>query len=472
MPQYYSIKKLLRDINTTLAHAKTPLTNFKFNITTEEDQKSYPYWPLFFCKPEDDCCSLDIDCCSLSIAIRLISLSRQSLTQEQTDNLNSAILLLLKMRNNNGSWPSIFQNNSNKISAEGVINDTVIALEALLDYGFLEDESCNAVFKDLQNIATKTDRINFFYKSIEWLLNNKIEAGWYYTTTEYIVNKNVIHPATQPTAATLLLLYRAYLLFYKIKDDRKNDIFASYNSGCRVLIEMTREDGGMGKNNTDVSRIVHTCLAFTAIAINKETPYNQQLQTMLSYIVNNSSPHAVTKLTSDDYFDTYNQNIITTGNKLKYRQINHETCPEATIAEAYSLSIENPLNLGFSSVKKYKFYRNFRYLATSIMSAQTKTGDFTGAFKCKRLLKHEFYPIYTLWNSTKVLSKMQQRHEYLSQKYYIYLNILIFLLTCAIILGILKITNNTIDTNGVIASIVASIICSSFVLIYQYYKSK
>ena len=182
-------------------------------MSRKVDGSELSFWPLFLSEGETSHpLPPEIDTCATSFGIITLSeLSIYKMSEETPNILQSLCRTLLWMRNDNGSWPSMVSTTNQPMELEGVINDTVYALNALLKLGFLTHSPEIPLIvdpkteKDLDNL---NERINLIMESIEWLLNNKIKNGWNYTSTSYLLPTDIeyIVPALLPTCNVIIIL--------------------------------------------------------------------------------------------------------------------------------------------------------------------------------------------------------------------------------------------------------------------------
>jgi len=397
-------------INNALSRANTILNDSLVTITYNATK--YKYWPLFFCRESDDFVPCDVDTCGNSVGI--VAFYKLLINFDEKPNLEllkEPVKTLLWMRNNDGYWPSLIpygQNNPQRM--EGVINDTVFALNALVDLGFLNntpdiqieyDPKTNDSIKDI------SDRIKLILKGVDWLISNRIKSGWYYTGVEYFQDIDPISPALLPTAKVALLLNKVLSDLNNLKEKDNNKI-ANLNriktEANKWISSIQNEDWGFGKKRGEKSSAVHTAIAVRALLCDVKTNNSNEravlngCKFLLKTNIARSSENDIEKV-----FDEYSQIIINDKNRILKRNIVHENFLEGNLLVSLIECFENGIINNLSPVYKNKFRRAIKKISIALLDLQEKTDSYMGAFKSHRNVPRQNYPIYALEESVNAL---------------------------------------------------------------------
>jgi hypothetical protein len=402
------LKTVLELSNSLLLHKKQ---------TTKFRDINVIFWPLFLedtkvnvgIKNENDV----LDSCATSEGlIAFNQLNINNLTVEEEQIINDAIVTIILMRNNNGSWPS-FQNNefSNKIYLEGIINDTCFAINALMDIGFLslDFKYLKGVIRDkkIVDLSNIEYRLKFILESTNWLIDNRVNNGWYYTGKEKIDLDSDYSPCLSPSISAVNTLYKVKNDISNLTPHDKNIISDLNNviaSSIRTIYQMQAAGGSFGKQRGDYGKIAHTCLALITLLTISNTNEIRIMDT-IGWLVNNKRIMKLDELNPSESFDEYFQIKSDDNKDFKKRSIHHENFVDALLLHSFvQVSISLKYYLKLKIWEKYKFSILINYFISNILKKQIKQGSLAGAFLSRRAFPNELYPIYTIEKSTTAIA--------------------------------------------------------------------
>ena len=153
-----------------------------------------------------------VDTCATSQCLSVLAKAKYN----DTDLISEAVASVVRLRNEEGSWPSAItpdelKNPEKRRKGDTAIGDNCFALTALIDANFLSDDFI--YLKHLsENYKDLYYRISFILTSVDWLLENKAKdgIGWYYTDNREAKSKSV-------TLTTLNVLQTFSEIIYCLK---------------------------------------------------------------------------------------------------------------------------------------------------------------------------------------------------------------------------------------------------------------
>lgn len=403
------MRSMSENIDQTIRHASLLLHQTR--IATPVFRGAY--WPLFFEETHETPPS-EIDSCSTSLGIMsLTEVATKHQSEEDRQTIIEAMRTLIRMRNDNGSWPSVVSIKIEAPRMEGVINDTVMALNALLDGGFMTESVIAELKAEDMTMAALDDmenRLRFIETSVDWLCNNRVQHGWFYIGTEFIENVNVMNPAILPTANVILLLKR--LLDYTKRIPAcsyAHKIQCVYDEAMNWLIQVQHTTGGYGKMWSDKPRAPHTAMSILAMCTHLEENSMRSLSKAVRWILRWYTTGGLRRIHSDDVFDEYDQVFFEEKTKYRKRVIHHETYLEGVLLSAMVEAHGHMRELKLTTFHRIQFNRLIRTLANLIMNSQPQDGPFRGAFMSRRAVPAEKYPIYSIYYAVNSLRRLQQK---------------------------------------------------------------
>ena len=411
------ITQSLNKVNTLIGHEKR---------TMVFSNKEVIHYPLFFSEEVAPNISKEyMDSCATAIGLISYKLLND-IASEDKSVINKAIRGILKMQNPDKSWSSVmYQGNENqKKQLDGIINETCFALNALIACSFLDkDYSYDASILAEFHIIDLEGRINFVIESVKWLDNNKEDNGWYYTTTRHFTETNSILPAASSTISVINTLNQVLYKLNALQNDNIhieqvniNLIKTLIQNAVNALFDMQKSSGGFSKKRGDSESITQTSNALitllqldtTYIKIEYEPKIELSIKWVLSKIKNIYDSE---KIDVTDYIDEYDQ-IIEEDQKPLKRPIRHETHLDTHIfITLLKISQSEKYLKSLSFQNKIKLYYHIRKLFHHLLKLQTDKGQYSGAFKCRRTIQSEKYPIYSTFQAIIGLKEIQRDFE-------------------------------------------------------------
>lgn len=393
-------------------------------ISMAVDGWELPFWPLFLSEGETSHpLSSEIDTCATSFGIITLSeLSMDKMSEETPNTFQSLCRTLLWMRNDNGSWPSMVSTTNQPMELEGIINDTAYALNALLKLGFLthSPEIPHIVDpkteKDLDNL---NERINLIMISIEWLLNNKIKNGWNYISTSYLLPTDIEStvPALLPTCNVIIILHDVIKSLNDLKNEHplKTRLVNSCADAINWLRTLQSLDGGFGRKRGDNPTIVHTAIAIKALLTSDSTESKKAIKKALKWILKNKESYSIDKIDVNDVFDEYDQ-IMFIGEDVRRRVIPHENFLEGILLNSLIEADENSCTDKLNFIDKYHFRKIIEIVVDELLKKQIETGKLQGAFKSRRSVPAEQYPMYATCFAVSGLQSLKRNLKNIFKK--------------------------------------------------------
>lgn len=376
-----------------------------------EKEPHYAYWALYLDdnrrKPRE------VDTCATSYCISVLEAEKNRVLADGSvdkyiyhDTIQQAVRTLIKLRGDNGAWPSVVEpkcllSSTPVYAGDVAIGDNFFALTALLDVGFLTMQFAytNDIPEELLNLD---GRIAYVCQTIDWLLNNRARTeneGWYYTNTN---DSLVSVPVTIATANVLNILNR-------IKNAIKGkEAFSLYYSKIEDTIKTTNEffavsikaDGGVGKfisSETSQSSLLHTCKMVDALILSEDLDYTDELEKAISFIVSNCNDHLEHDF-KDESIDFYSEKYNLLLPSEDEITISHENYTEGVLLYTL-LSILIQSNRIGSYVSKIQMDKNtitdiVNSLIMQLENMQTKEGPYNGLFRCHVTRPEGMHPVY------------------------------------------------------------------------------
>lgn len=424
--------------------------------------KPYRTWPLFF---TDSLSNSDVDVCTSGLGV--VALTQFDYQNDSTllNSISHSVNTILSIRNDDGSWPSKISLVSDETySMEGVISDIYYAISALLCVGFLDNNSNNIKFINLKTdevLDTLEKRIQYIEKSVQWLLENRVEnnQGWQYTGVRYLENstdKELLPAYTMPTANAIVLLSKTKEALSRANSshpliDKIND---ALTSSINWLCIVQSSDYGFGIKRGDSSRISNT--AKVIVALSEVTSLSEGLQKKVDELLKKAvnwltKSYKPNKICFSDISEDFTQVFIELDKasgaikNVFRRSIIHETYIEPLLIDAlYFYYKKNK-----SNIKPFQKRRIFGVLdkaLTLLLSSQNKTGELSGAVGSRRQTDSEKYTMYStcdfictikrLINDEEMLKKISHSGNLFKFEFCIAIIIALFALGLPIIIGI------------------------------------
>ena len=374
-------------------------------ISGEVDGKNLSFWPLFLSEGERAHLPPEIHTCATSFGIMALSeLSIDKMGEETPKILQSVCRTLMWMRNNDGSWPSMVSSTNQPMILEGVINDTVYALNALLKLGFLTHSPEISLTKDPttgRDLHNLDERVYLIMESIEWLLNNKIKDGWDYTSIEYLRRTDIEStvPALLPTCNVIIILHNVIKSLNDLKNEHplKIRLMNIFTDAINCLRTMQSSEGGFGRKRGDNPTIVHTAIAIKALLTDDSTESKKAVVKDLKWILKNKKIFSIDKIEVQEVFDEYDQIMFIGENKdIRRRVILHESFLEGILLNSLTEVDEKGCTNKLSFIEKYHFIKIIKIVVNELLKKQIEIGKLPGAFKSRRSAHAEQYPIYAI----------------------------------------------------------------------------
>ena len=421
--RWWQSKNPIEAINNALLHAYNVVNESIKSIKVDEHTLSF--WPLFLTEEPLKYSPSDIDTCATSAgAMCLFELVKERINSENEKDLKSVCKTLLWMRNDDGSWPSIILLSTKEApKMEGVVNDTIYALDALIKLGFLSGTPTIKIKKDpktREDLTDLSDRINLILKSIRWLLDNRVKGGWDYTGIEYLESKEGVSPALLPTANVVVVLHT---IINRLKEVKQPDIEkelkklnVAYNTAIEWIRGIRNDSGGFAKKRGEKATIAYTAIAIKALLTDKSNESKKTILKALKWILKNKKAYSPDKIENEEVFDEYRQIIIKNDGTIMWRVIHHENFLEGILLDML-IETENKgyideLNL----LDKYRFRKIVETTTESLLDRQQKSGKLQGAFMSRRGAPAEKYPIYATYFAVLGLKKFIENYQRILSK--------------------------------------------------------
>ena len=430
--------------------------------TELESDDNKLYWTLFFndlniYKKNEKVNEYDTG--AISLAISAFCASKDNLRYKTS--IEKSIKHLIELQNEDGSWTSVWKKDYKN---EGILYNTYIALQALVDYGYLEHGN------SVEYTADLTDRIHFIMKTISWIYNQKKTIqngiGWGYSGDN---SKNSIY--IMPTV-NILLVFK--LVAFKIICNQPDCITKGIcNIEGKNIFDIIDEiekslynfkdakTDGWGKKANDNERIVYTLYAIYGLTyLQKEFNEKQKKESQIQFPKNKLNFEDVKiyekkiikwqkkgkfkirnldSLASEEVFDTYVQ-ISKDAKKVHKLIIDHESFFEPLAIKAI---IQFIITYGdkLRRRNRYIFYKIICSLSDSLEMRQYPIDIFGHiGVKSRRGLLSQNYPIYAITQSVESWVMIYKNYRLIKNLKY-YNSILIYGVASCLQLLTLFITN-------------------------------
>ena len=388
--------------------------------------KEYKSWPLYFADRLSN--SDDVDVCTIGIGV--IALSNFDFKNDCAiaETISQSVNTILSIRNGDGSWPSkVSLVTKDTFSMEGVISDTFYALSALICVGFLSNNPIVPEFVNLNDgtvYDTVDKRILFIEKSVDWLLENRVEnrQGWQYTGVHYLENKSdkkSLPAYTMPTANAILVLHKIRMAIVAINPSHSvvnkiNDAVKSSINWLFTVQSNTNGDYGFGIKRGGSSRLSNTARVLIALGeirlddFSVQTKIQNLQKRAIKWLIENYKPR---KISFADVSEDFTQMFIEFDGEMDSiknvfrRPIIHETYIEPMIIEV----LYNYYNANKDVIKMNQKRRIFSALDTalsSMLQSQSISGEMNGSVACRRQSTFEMYAMYSTCDFICTLSKL------------------------------------------------------------------
>lgn len=407
--------------------------NHAYNVVNENiksidvNGNTLSFWPLFLVKEHLKYSPYEVYTGATSIgAMCLFELVKKTMSVENKKDLQNACETLLWMRNSDGSWPSIILLSTREApKMEGVLHDTIYALDTLIKIGFLSHTPIIEINKEPKtgkDLSNLSERAKLILNSVKWLLNNQVKDGWDYTGIEFLHDKDKeeVNSGLLPTANAVLISYSIIneLTKAQLLDTREDDIgiIAAYNNGIKWIRSIQDDAGGFGKKRGEKPTIAHTAIAIKVLLTDEGEESKKAILKGIRWILKNKQSYSMDKIEPQDIFDEYRQIIIKNDGTIMWRVIHHENFIEGilldVLIEAETKGHIDRLNL----LDKYRFRGIVEATVKSLLDRQEKSGRLKGAFKSRRGAPAEEFPIYAIYFGVLGLKKVKDNYQHILNK--------------------------------------------------------
>lgn len=413
----------LNKVRTLIGHEKKTMVFSDIEVI---------HFPLFFSEEVAPNISMEyMDSCATAIGLISYKLLNDANSEDKTV-VNKAIRGILKMQNPDKSWSSVMYqgNEKQKKQLDGIIIETCFALNALITCSFLDKEYLydTSILNEFEIIGLE-GRIGFVIESVKWLNNNKEDNGWYYTTTKHFTETNSIFPAASSTISVMYTLSQVLSKFQALQDanihiqqEDINLIKTLIQDALNALFDMQKPSGGFSKKRGDPESIAQTSNALiTLLQLDKtliKSEYKPKIELSINWFLSKIKHiYDSERIDVTDYFDEYDQ-IIEEEHKPLKRPIRHETHIDTHSFNALlRISQSEEYLKSLSLQKRIVLYYHIKKLYHHVLGLQTDHGQFCGAFKCRRTIQSEKYPIYSTFQAIIALKDIQNNFERFYESY-------------------------------------------------------
>ncbi len=390
-------------------------------------------FPLFLTKAPDD----EINVCSVCFgALSLMVKDDAELYKVKGEYLNAAInaLILLHLSNQNEEhnqeavfWPRNYYLGTTQGEA-GTLNQTSLSLSTLATLGFLNKKS-PLTGKSISNKAFKS-RLFFILKGIKWILDSQkidaLGAAWSYATTSTSIKNEPISTAVLPTFYCIKTLDK-YLNIFK-RDNEIIDILKklypnillemeeSIKLGVKYLVATQNHDGGIGKNNVEVSSsYMHSILALQILVTYGANEY-EAIGKYLNYITK-VSPNVLLRDIEKNIFEKCRYQVfrlisngVSDGGTDQwidtYDTESFEICPECMIIISGIDILEYIKSDSLKNKKYAKYLCKLVYFMYMKLLKRIVIEQNNVYIKGRRTDNELEYPIYCLYYGKKSIKKL------------------------------------------------------------------
>jgi len=419
---------------------------------TRMQNTKHEYWELFFKKEEEnsinnnDCNTYDTGAIALAISALCCSKDKKK--------YNSIIVraanFLKSMRNENGSWPAIWREGD--FVNEGIVYNTVTALQALIDAGELDHESLAEYKVNLH------DNVSYVIQSVQWLYSQKILKitsniednaqecyGWGYTGDAK--KKNIY---IMPTINALVLLKRIYCKIAKNQPDCLGVNADQFKIADKTLLNIINEiqntvysfrntiNFGWGKDaDESEERIAYTMYSLYGLSYGVDEfetilQYNSQiekpnfiltqedikiyLKKIVGWYKNKCFElRTLDNLDAEDIFDTYLAISKDSNGKQVIETIDHESFFES-IAIKSIVQFLKICEKSLKNIHKSVYYRIICKLSNSLLvRMNNQDAQKHTVVKSRRGLLSQIYPIYAVTQTMECMKIIETNHTFLKK---------------------------------------------------------
>lgn len=360
-----------------------------------------------------------VDTCATSHCLSI--LANAHYTDENL--ISNAVASVVRLRNEEGSWPSAITTSElahpdTRMKGDTAIGDNCFALTALIDAGFLNANFCYAsqLSNDFESLYY---RIKYVLKAVDWLLNNKAtdNLGWYYTD-----NKEIPHSSVMLTTLNVLQVF-SKIIFWLNVSSTNNKLDPNQKNECilyrdQIVAELQRiVEHIVDSNNIfediqyewkaigtsikiDAPSIIHTCKLVNLILYNKK--FNNlelfsEVQDLARYVIDKSKSQQIFEASCKDfYFEYYDLNKLNDlGLYASPIQVDHEN-----FAEGIALSTLIDLQACGYVVKE----ETINTILNLLLDRMSRT--IPNFFRCRSEREKErnlWYPVYASYEAYMAL---------------------------------------------------------------------
>ena len=268
-----------------------------------------------------------VDTCATSQCLSVLAKAQYN----DEDLISEAVASVVRLRNQEGSWPSAITpeelaDPNSRRPGDTAIGDNCFALTALIDADFL-DESFKYSKCLSEEYKKLSFRISYVLTAVDWLLKNKAndQIGWYYTDNVVAKSQSV----TLTTLNVLQIFSEIICCLEKCVDS--TELSTEQKDCCNIYIEKLKSELqtttqqlndvyeniqnqwlAIGKHiGSHDPSIIHTCKLLNLILFNKR--YNKidlydeaPIQDLIKFVVDNiSSDEGLKKYAEPFYFESY-----------------------------------------------------------------------------------------------------------------------------------------------------------------------
>lgn len=324
------------------------------NTAIDTNGRVPKFWQLYLDAKVE--LGLDIvDTCATSQCLSILAKA----SYQDVNLINDAVSSVIRLRNSQGSWPSAItvdelESPEKRRRGDTAIGDNCFALTALIDAGFLNEQFRYGALlsTDLQNLYS---RIEFVYKAVNWLLENKAKdgLGWYYTD-----EKNDVHSSVTLTTINVLQVL-SKIIFELDKCCKNSQLTTEQQSNCNrfkksivseieeianiltapynIYDNIQNDWKAIGTSiKSSAPSIIHTCKLVNLILYNKK--YNgialySDVNDLIQYVLDNTkSLEAFDSLCNEFYFENYALHKLNAlGLPAPTIQVDHENFAEGIV---------------------------------------------------------------------------------------------------------------------------------------------
>jgi hypothetical protein len=368
-------------------------------------------WPLFNDDRPVPIAHFEIDTCATSLGL-LSSLEAAVLAPaDRVELTEQALVTLVSLRRADGSWPSIrlTPSISAKDHMEGIVNDTIFAVQALLHTGFLAPDGDPGVPRtpaSTGQLSSAAGRAAWLAESVAWIERNRVGMGWYYTDTTHMANPDQYGPAVGPTASMVVLL-----------DEWMSLIRPEHGVGYHLRLREMRNDaiswlksaqagsGGFGRSQGGPPLLGHTALAVLALLCTTDSN-RDELGLAARWLVRKTSKRKLRKLVVADCFDEYEQLVSRGRSRYVKRVISHEYPIEALLVRVMGALL---LDFRFRPAGLTQLLQQrVAGVGEMLLDRQAEDGALKGSFRSRRVTSGEHAPVYWVYQGILALRALQK----------------------------------------------------------------